>query len=380
MSLAIASALGAAGGIGNDWLGNFFSQHSNQSSQSYSAAVARDLGLMNQYFTYNNMTYSKILQSMLNAEAFGYDKSLMALQNEYQQGLANTSFAYDSALAELSQELNKRSADQDYRRSVNYIRDSLLKYKSALQEAGYNPLLALGSSAASYPGHTNGVSAGSVPSGSSAIANFSSGSAHGVSPSSPSGGSPLGLNATTSSLSSGIQAGLNVARASSEIKSNEAQAQKDSAQAVEALEKAKTETIQRDPSTSKIKSETVNNYSRVLSGILTGIGTAWGASKLGRIFRSVPNLINSGNGARAASELSEGLGSSATSASVGSNIVNTLLPSAAAAIAVGVGRKGMSDAKKAVKEKYDNPDKSHDAGGSWYDKWRRIYFPMTGGF
>lgn len=365
----------AAGGVGaiDEWAGNFFNQHSSQSAQSYSAAVARDLGLMNQYFTAQNMEYSKILQSMLNSESFAHNKSLMQLQNELQSVLNESAFGYDTKLAFLSQLLNKKSADQDYKRSVKYIRDSLLKYKSALIEAGYNPLLALGSSAASYGGHTNGVSAGSVSGGSAGLNSVGSGSVSGGSPASSSGVGVVAAKANSPTISDNIHSAVELAKSASEIKANEARALSESSNASLNLERARTEANQRTDQGHKIQSETAKNYGSIASGIATGIGTAYGANKAVKVISKAAQAAKAGNIKAATKAAAAEIGSSANSAKIGSKIVGTVLPLAAsAAVAAPTAKKGMQDAKKAVEKR--NEDKN------WYDKWRRIYFPMTGGF
>lgn len=356
MALSLLAALGGgSASVGNDWLGNFFSQHSAQSGQSYSAAVARDLGLMNQYFTYNNMTYSKMLQSALNSEAFGYDRSLMELQKVLQDSLNESAFGYDSALAYLSQALNKRSADQDYTRAVNFVRDSLVRYKDALIEAGYNPLLALGSSAAQYSGKTNGVSAGGFSPGSVSGSSVSSGGISGSSPASSSGVGVSSAHALSSSLSSGIHSAMEIAKLSSEIEANEASAQNDSSGAALNLEKAKTEANQRTDSGHKIQSEVAKNYGSIASGIATGIGTAYGARKAAEGVQKAVKYMKSNSGSgnvaskvkQAANVVSREVGNSASSAHVGSRILSSVLPFAAGLTALPVGAGiGWNEARK----------------------------------
>lgn len=383
------AALGGLGSVGQDWAGNFFSQHQSQSAQSYSAAVARDLGLMNQYFTYNNMTYAEMLQELLNQQSYGYNTELQKLQTELQKDLNKSGFKFDKKLAEYSQLLNKKSADEDYARSVAYVHDALLAHKDALIQAGYNPLLALGSSAAQYSGHTNGVSAGSISGGAAGLSSVSAGSGvHGSSSVGGSVGTPT-VSAKSSSLAEGLRAGIDLAKSASEIENTDANTAKAKADAVESVERAKSEAMHRGPTNSKIESETVNNYGKVASGIVGSLATAWGASKAGKAIKTLfsnkaPTITPSGSikpatvtpaqATAAVKTATHGVTQSATSANMGSNMIRTMLPflplfSGSALVGKKTGEKGMDDARKGATS----------GDEKWYDKWRRVYFPMTGG-
>lgn len=352
---------------------SFFGQHQNQSAQSYSAAVARDLGLMNQYFTSQNMGYAAMLNAALMSKEGSINKSLARDQFDYQNLLNESAYGYDKALALLSHGLNTESADADYKRSVRYVGDQLRAYKKALIANGYNPLLALGSSAATYSGHTNPV--GNLGAMSGGVAPSASVGGHSVNGGSPASGSGVGVpSASVSSkgpFEESINSAFDAAEKISRIKANESSSKKDEADAALSLEKAQTESNHRTDSGHKIQSETAKNYGNIATGVATGIGTAYGANKAVKVINAATNAAKRGNIASAVKTAASEIGSSANSANLGSKIIQATIPIATgAAVAVPTAKKGMEDAVKGAK--------SGDA--KWYDNWRRVYFPMTGGF
>lgn len=330
----LSDLVGGLFDLGNTWSGLGFGQHANQSAQSYSAAVARDLAKQQQVYTYENMTYQQILNSLLMSQQYGYNKSLAELANTYEQGLQSSAFGFDKQLQNLSQQLQAKSADQDYNRAIKYIRDSVTAHKAALLANGYNPILAIQHSIPTYTGHTNAASGGSVGVGSASVPGVSGSSVglgHGGSGSIGTPGAS-GLGAIGSALGGHgndiVRNMLQTALVSSEVEKNTAQAN-------ESNQRAATEAAHREGRGSEIKSETFRNYSSGAADWFKGIGSAAGgywaynkAKQLMHVFRDgKPSAIG-----KAAEEVMESVARHGNSAGFGSRLLSAIGP-----LALGLG-------------------------------------------
>lgn len=339
------------------------------------SAVSGAAGVMapEERFFYNRKGYNDT-KSLMFLEQL-YNQLNMAIQQKYAERNAELQFGYNSALQaqsacqqrglagyqnDLSKELNDYNAARDYRNQVNYIRDSVAAYKSALIANGYNPMLALQSTIPSLSGGAH-----------SAVASGASVGTPSVSVGLPQSHSP---RATALNYSSGLggmadaaRGIANLAEMSSRISANEASATKDKALATEALEKAKTEANQRTDTGHKIQSETARNYGSIASSVATGIGTAYGAKKVADKVKDVVHLAKSGRPVTDSSikpVAEKVIEKGSNSAYLGSRLLQTVLPlSLMGAAGVGAGKAiEKANSKRSLSDRFARPNPFRGTG------------------
>lgn len=343
---AVVSAIsGVAGGI-MDPLERYYYKRTDYSN-------SRSLMYLEQLYNQLNMAIQQKYAER-NAELeYGYNSALQAQSACQQRGLAG----YQN---DLSKELNDYNAARDYRNQVNYIRDSVAAYKSALLANGYNPMLALQSSIPSYGGGAH-----------SAVASGASVGTPSVKVGLPQAHSPRATALSSVSGLGGFGSAsrhiANLAEMSSRISANEASATKDKALATEALERAKTEANHRTDTGHKIQSDTARNYGSIASSVATGIGTAYGAKKVADKVKDVVHLAKSGRPVTDSSikpVAEKVIERGSNSAYLGSRLLQTVLPlSLMGAAGVGAGMAiEKANSKRSLSERFARPNPFRGTG------------------